>query len=219
MTQAVSVPARRPGEMRVVAPICAAHFVSHYYMMILAPLFAFVRADYGVSYTDLGLALTAFNLVSALFQTPAGFLVDRVGARTVLIAGVALGAAAFAIAGPGQFVRRFCRHVRRRRSRQHRVPSGRLFAIVGPRIAGAHRPDFLVSHLCRHSRRRGRAGYASGDAQLLRLARRLCRCRHTGLRGACAPDRRALGHASPIGWRKNTDPATAADSAAASQRR
>ena len=99
MTQTISVPAQRAGEMRVVVPICAAHFLSHYYMIILAPLFAFVRADYGVSYTDLGLALTAFNLVSAVLQTPTGFLVDRIGARAVLIAGVALGAAAFAVAG------------------------------------------------------------------------------------------------------------------------
>jgi MFS family permease len=99
MTQTVSVPAGRFGEMRVVAPVCAAHFLSHYYMIILAPLFAFVRADYGVSYTDLGLALTAFNMVSAVLQTPAGFLVDRIGARLVLIAGVALGSVAFAVAG------------------------------------------------------------------------------------------------------------------------
>ena len=34
-----------------------------------------------------------------MFQTPAGFLVDRIGARRVLIAGVAIGAAAFAVAG------------------------------------------------------------------------------------------------------------------------
>lgn len=99
MTQAVSVPARRLSELRVVAPICAAHFLSHYYMIMLAPLFAFVRADYGVSYTDLALALTAFNVVSAALQTPAGFLVDRIGPRTVLMTGIALGAAAFAIAG------------------------------------------------------------------------------------------------------------------------
>ncbi len=46
MTQAISVPVRRFGELRVVAPICAAHFLSHYYMILLAPLFAFVRADY-----------------------------------------------------------------------------------------------------------------------------------------------------------------------------
>jgi MFS transporter, FSR family, fosmidomycin resistance protein len=99
MTQAVSIPAGRFGEWRVVGPVCAAHFLSHYYMIMLAPLFAFVRADYDVSYTDLGLALTGFNVASALFQTPAGFLVDRIGARSVLIAGVAVGAAAFAVAG------------------------------------------------------------------------------------------------------------------------
>jgi MFS transporter, FSR family, fosmidomycin resistance protein len=99
MTQAISVPARPFGELRIVAPICVAHFLSHYYMLLLAPLFAFVRADYGVSYTDLALALTAFNVVSAALQTPAGFLVDRIGARFVLIAGVSLGAAAFAVAG------------------------------------------------------------------------------------------------------------------------
>jgi MFS family permease len=68
-------------------------------MIMLAPVFAFVRADYGVSYTDLALALTAFNVVSALLQTPAGFLVDRIGARFVLMAGVAIGTAAFAVAG------------------------------------------------------------------------------------------------------------------------
>ena len=61
MTQAVSVPAGRFGEMRVVAPVCAAHFLSHYYMIMLAPVFAFVRTDYGASYTDLALALTSFK--------------------------------------------------------------------------------------------------------------------------------------------------------------
>jgi MFS transporter, FSR family, fosmidomycin resistance protein len=99
MTQAISAPAERLVEWRIVAPICAAHFVSHYFMIILAPLFAFIKADYGVSYTDLALALTAFNVVSAALQTPAGFLVDHIGARIVLMAGVALGTAAFAVAG------------------------------------------------------------------------------------------------------------------------
>jgi MFS transporter, FSR family, fosmidomycin resistance protein len=37
--------------------------------------------------------------VSAALQTPAGFLVDHIGARLVLMAGVALGTAAFAVAG------------------------------------------------------------------------------------------------------------------------
>ena len=99
MAQTIPASTRRFGELTLVAPICAAHFLSHYYMIMLAPLFAFVRADYGVSYTDLALALTAFNVVSAVLQTPVGFLVDWIGARFVLVAGVALGAIAFGVAG------------------------------------------------------------------------------------------------------------------------
>lgn len=81
---------------RMLWLICAAHFVSHVYVLILAPVFPLIRADFGVSYTQLGLALTAFNLVSALLTTPAGYLVDRHGARPVLIGGLLVGAAALA---------------------------------------------------------------------------------------------------------------------------
>lgn len=84
---------------RLVASISAAHFVSHYYILLLPPLFEIVRADYAVSYTELGLALTIFNVVSAVLQTPTGFLVDRFGARPLLIGGMLLGAGAFVIAG------------------------------------------------------------------------------------------------------------------------
>jgi MFS transporter, FSR family, fosmidomycin resistance protein len=50
-------------------------------------------------YTELGLALTAFNVVSAALQTPAGFLADRIGAATILVAGLVVGGAAFMMAG------------------------------------------------------------------------------------------------------------------------
>jgi MFS transporter, FSR family, fosmidomycin resistance protein len=99
MTQAISVRSLRPAESRFVAAVCAAHMMSHYYMLLLAPLFAFVRADFNVSYTELALALTVFNVVSGVLQTPIGFIVDRIGARFVLIAGLALSSVAYAIAG------------------------------------------------------------------------------------------------------------------------
>src|SRR5215207_9311768 len=101
MTQAVElpIPALRATETRLVYSICFAHFVSHYYILLLAPLFIFIREDYGVTYTELGLALTAFNVVSTVGQTPVGFLVDRWNARYMLGAGLLIGAAAFAIAG------------------------------------------------------------------------------------------------------------------------
>lgn len=100
MTQATQLLRdRATTETRLVASVSAAHFVSHYYILLLPPLFNFVRADYGVSYTELGLALVAFNVISAVLQTPAGFLVDRIGARALLIGGLLLGACAFAVAG------------------------------------------------------------------------------------------------------------------------
>jgi MFS family permease len=99
MTEAISVRAMRPAETRLIAGVCAAHMMSHYYMLMLAPLLAFIRDDFDVSYTELALALTVFNVVSGVLQTPVGFIVDRVGARMVLIAGLFLSSVAYAIAG------------------------------------------------------------------------------------------------------------------------
>jgi MFS family permease len=96
----------RETETRLVGLVCAAHFVSHYHILLLAPLFPVIRADLNVSYTELGVALTLFNIMGAALQTPAGFLVDRIGARTLLIGALALASAAYltvAIA-PGYWV-------------------------------------------------------------------------------------------------------------------
>jgi MFS transporter, FSR family, fosmidomycin resistance protein len=91
--------AARAPHRRVVGAVSAAHFVSHYYILLLAPLLPFVRAAFGVSYTEIGLALSVFNTVSAVLQAPAGFLVDRLGARIPLIGALLFGACAFTIAG------------------------------------------------------------------------------------------------------------------------
>jgi MFS family permease len=85
-------------ETRVIALIAVAHFVSHVHIMLLPPLFGEVREAFGVSYIQIGLALTAFNVASALLQTPAGFLVDRIGPRAMLTGGLLLGAVAIAAA-------------------------------------------------------------------------------------------------------------------------
>lgn len=100
MTEATDLTfaARRADDTRLVMGVSAAHFVSHFYMLVLPPLFGFVRADYGVNYTEVGLALTVFMAVSAILQTPTGFLVDRYSARLLLAAGVLLGAVGLVIA-------------------------------------------------------------------------------------------------------------------------
>jgi MFS family permease len=71
--------------------------------MLLPPLFPLFIRDFGFSYSELGLLVTTFFVVSGIGQALAGFLVDRVGARPVLF--LALGcfiAAALATAmAPG----------------------------------------------------------------------------------------------------------------------
>jgi FSR family fosmidomycin resistance protein-like MFS transporter len=100
MSQAADIlSATRTPYIRVVGAVSAAHFVSHYYIILLAPLLPIVRADYDVSYTEIGLAFAAFNIVSATLQTPAGFLVDRLGARILLVAGLVISSSAFVVAG------------------------------------------------------------------------------------------------------------------------
>jgi MFS transporter, FSR family, fosmidomycin resistance protein len=86
-------------DLRVIGSISFAHFISHFNTMILPPLFAIIRGDFDVSYTELGLALVVFNIVSGVLQVPVGFLVDRVGARPVLIAGLVIEGVAFTVIG------------------------------------------------------------------------------------------------------------------------
>jgi MFS family permease len=85
-------------ETKVIALVTVAHFISHVHIMLLPPLFGEVREAFGVSYIQIGLALTALNVASALLQTPAGFLVDRIGPRVMLTGGLILGAASITAA-------------------------------------------------------------------------------------------------------------------------
>jgi MFS family permease len=58
-----------------------------------------LRATLGLGYVELGLAVTVFNIVGGLAQTPMGYAVDRFGARRVLVAGLALGGAGYVSIG------------------------------------------------------------------------------------------------------------------------
>jgi FSR family fosmidomycin resistance protein-like MFS transporter len=88
--------AARGRDARVIALISVVHFISHLHVMLLPPLFEQVKEAFGVGYTEVALALTVFNVASALLQTPAGFLVDRIGPRAMLTAGLLLAGVAVA---------------------------------------------------------------------------------------------------------------------------
>jgi MFS family permease len=89
----------RGAELQAVGLVSAAHFVAHFHMLVLPPLFPFLRDHFRVGFIELGLALTIGSLASVAAQLPMGYLADRFGSRRLLIVGLCLGG--FAIASIG----------------------------------------------------------------------------------------------------------------------
>ncbi len=88
-------------DAKVQGLVGTAHFTSHFYLLTLQPLFPILGQEFGVGYFALGLLITVLNLATGVAQTPLGFLVDRLGADRILIAGQATMATAFLLAGLG----------------------------------------------------------------------------------------------------------------------
>jgi MFS family permease len=86
---------KRNEEYRAIAVVSLAHFVNHFHNLVLPPLFPFLKAQLGIGFVELGLALTVANIVSVVAQLPIGFLVDRVGSRRMLVLGLVTSALAF----------------------------------------------------------------------------------------------------------------------------
>jgi MFS transporter, FSR family, fosmidomycin resistance protein len=89
----------RGGEVKAIGLVSAAHFVAHFHMLVLPPLFPFLKQHFGIGFVELGLALTVGSLASVAAQLPMGYLADYMGSRRLLIAGLCLGG--FAIASIG----------------------------------------------------------------------------------------------------------------------
>ena len=83
----------------VIGLISIAHGMSHFYQLLLAPLFPFVKDELGVSYAALGFLVALFYTLSGLLQPLAGFVVDRYGARAVLLGGIAFFIAGITVQG------------------------------------------------------------------------------------------------------------------------
>jgi FSR family fosmidomycin resistance protein-like MFS transporter len=89
----------RGGEVQAIGLVSAAHFISHFHIFVLPPLFPFLKQHFGAGFVELGLALTIGSLASVAAQLPMGYLADRFGPRRLLIAGLMIGGFALASIG------------------------------------------------------------------------------------------------------------------------
>jgi FSR family fosmidomycin resistance protein-like MFS transporter len=74
----------------VISMVGFAHGTSHFFHFVLPPLFPWLMAEFGLSFTQVAAAMTMFFVISGVGQALAGFVVDRFGALRVLCGGVAL---------------------------------------------------------------------------------------------------------------------------------
>jgi MFS family permease len=86
-------------QVRTLIAISTAHWVSHFHIFVLPMLFPFLKQQLGVGYIELGLALTVFAVTSGLTQAPIGYLADHIGARKILLMGLALGGCSLIMLG------------------------------------------------------------------------------------------------------------------------
>ena len=75
------------------------HFLSHFYVLCLPPMFIAWQNAFNVSFAELGLTIALMSGTTAVLQTPVGFLVDRHGARPFLIGGALLMSLSIAAMG------------------------------------------------------------------------------------------------------------------------
>src|SRR6187455_225120 len=74
----------------VISLVGFCHGTSHFFHFVLPTLFPWLMRDFGLSFTQVGAAMTVFFVVSGIGQALAGFVVDRIGGLRVLYGGVAL---------------------------------------------------------------------------------------------------------------------------------
>lgn len=73
---------------RILVLISTGHALSNFYVLCLPALIPFFKNEFQVSFTYLGLILTARAVTTGALQIPVGFLVDKFGGKIVLIVGL-----------------------------------------------------------------------------------------------------------------------------------
>jgi MFS transporter, FSR family, fosmidomycin resistance protein len=89
-TPAASLNSTFKADATVISVVGFAHGTSHFFHLMIPPLFPFFMAEFGLGFAAVGVLTSIFFVVSATGQAIAGIWVDRFGAHRVLFVGVGL---------------------------------------------------------------------------------------------------------------------------------
>ena len=78
----------------IIGLVGLAHASSHFGHLLLPLMFPVFMSEFGLSFSELGLLMSVFFVVSGVGQACAGFVVDRFGARPLMFVALCLFAAA-----------------------------------------------------------------------------------------------------------------------------
>ena len=77
-------------DILLITLLGVAHGLSHFFHLVLPPLFPWIMPDLGLTFAQMGAVMTIFFITSSVGQAASGFVVDRMGPKVCLLGGVAL---------------------------------------------------------------------------------------------------------------------------------
>jgi MFS family permease len=86
-----------PAQRQVLLTTCASHSLIHVYELAVPPLLLLIQAEFGAGDFRMGSVVTLYGLLFGLGALPAGWMVDRLGSKPLLV--VCLWGASVSMAG------------------------------------------------------------------------------------------------------------------------
>lgn len=90
ITPHAAAPVSLKSDATIISLVGFAHGTSHFFHLMLPPLFPWFMNEFGLGYAQVGVLMTVFFVVSGIGQAIAGIWVDKFGAHRVLCAGVGM---------------------------------------------------------------------------------------------------------------------------------
>lgn len=85
---AILQPPETSRDVATIALVGFAHAISHFFHLVIPALFPWLMPTFDLSYTEIGAVVTVFFVVSGIGQALSGLVVDRIGPKPVLFAGI-----------------------------------------------------------------------------------------------------------------------------------